>query len=744
VTIAEQETLTAIEKNGLIPGAQAAPGQPFKAAHSSYATYFHASLDAAEANVRQAGGDKVLGNYAVIVEARIPITPKSLIRLLPDEDVSPNRKDGVKALLETSAVAYIGGVPPSAIRIYRPSKKTYAAPAAFRPRNAAKWMREKEFYVTDLLDSQITESVRGVLVNGLKTGELNAVVADKIWTAFEPYLGDPNILRDGEPLSPARLEAIVRTNLTDAYNHGRMMEYTSDDMLPFLNAIRYSAILDERTTPVCSFLDGKLFDPIDPDLTDLLPPNHFNCFISPRTKVFTACGWRDIGRLKIGDEVLTHKGRFRPVTFVHHLQAPTKYSGAVTKIKLAPQFGPRTLLVCTPGHPVLTTGGWKLARSVTREDQLLVMAKKCVGCERLLPSVAGNGEGVKYCGVSCQMKYEYDTGLRDPFQITVAANLVTRRMVEQGVHPLQRVEVRKKGERARLRSAKFRYAITDGRRGDLNPMRIHPEIGRSNGLRLVARWRKNPELHPNRSMSNVSMPQRRLHELALKVFGQAELEHPVRTGGSVRYIDVALPQHRIALEYEGSHWHKDEEKDLTRIEQLSEQGWRVLRYRDRVPLSDELRQDVERILSNHRKEYLFMTCAVASVKQQALRRVVKLYNLSVKDDESYIVGCGVVVHNCRSIVVPVVVGEVVDEADFITPEDVGHAKELADAKFLAYNPDQPRNVTVFHPYIIEQRGSVWVLLTRDRSRVLGTHDTREEAEAQERAVEANKATKGGG
>jgi uncharacterized protein with gpF-like domain len=35
--------------------------------------------------------------------------------------------------------------------------------------------------------------------------------------------------------------------------------------------------LDERTTEVCAYLDGKLFSPTDPDLTDLLPPNHFNC-----------------------------------------------------------------------------------------------------------------------------------------------------------------------------------------------------------------------------------------------------------------------------------------------------------------------------------------------------------------------------------------------------------------------------------------------------------------------------------
>ena len=41
-------------------------------------------------------------------------------------------------------------------------------------------------------------------------------------------------------------------------------------------------------------------------------------------------------------------------------------------------------------------------------------------------------------------------------------------------------------------------------------------------------------------------------------------------------------------------------------------------------------------------------------------------------------------------------------------------------------------------YVIEKRGSKWVLLTRDRSRVLGRHKTRAAAEAQEQAIEVNK------
>ena len=41
-------------------------------------------------------------------------------------------------------------------------------------------------------------------------------------------------------------------------------------------------------------------------------------------------------------------------------------------------------------------------------------------------------------------------------------------------------------------------------------------------------------------------------------------------------------------------------------------------------------------------------------------------------------------------------------------------------------------------YVIEKRGSQWCLLTKDRSKTLGCHDSKEEALAQERAVEASK------
>jgi SPP1 gp7 family putative phage head morphogenesis protein len=76
-------------------------------------------------------------------------------------------------------------------------------------------------------------------------------------------------------IQPSRLETIVRTNLTDAYNQGRLVQ--GREAGDFLEAWQYSAIMDDRTTPVCRELDGKVFMADDPNVDTLRPPRHFNC-----------------------------------------------------------------------------------------------------------------------------------------------------------------------------------------------------------------------------------------------------------------------------------------------------------------------------------------------------------------------------------------------------------------------------------------------------------------------------------
>jgi protein-arginine kinase activator protein McsA len=52
-----------------------------------------------------------------------------------------------------------------------------------------------------------------------------------------------------------------------------------------------------------------------------------------------------------------------------------------------------------------------------------------------------------------------------------------------------------------------------------------------------------------------------------------------------RYIDIAYPEHKIAIEYDGWYWHKDDnnEKD----EDIFSSGWKLLRIKSRTSLPDK-------------------------------------------------------------------------------------------------------------------------------------------------------------
>ncbi len=158
----------------------------------------------------------------------------------------------------------------------RRMRKGEYAVSSFTPRSAVGWLAQAAFWITDLLSDDLLSEAQRILVNGLKTGKPASVMMAELFEAFVPYLGS----RVGEEVVTAhRLETIVRTNTTTAYNHGRLTEILGADVVRFVDGVRYSAILDERTTEVCRFLDGKVFrlPAAQEELELLLPPRHYNC-----------------------------------------------------------------------------------------------------------------------------------------------------------------------------------------------------------------------------------------------------------------------------------------------------------------------------------------------------------------------------------------------------------------------------------------------------------------------------------
>lgn len=160
-----------------------------------------------------------------------------------------------------------------------PNKKFQAdaTKAKFIPRAAIEFLKARAKSSSLILRDRLHREASNALAKSMENGETTQQMIGRLQGVFDPYVGKPDVLRDGAELKPWQIENIVRTNTTAAYNHGRIIESRRPDTERFLVGMRYSATLDSRTTEVCSFLDGKVFRPEDGSLDDLTPPNHYQC-----------------------------------------------------------------------------------------------------------------------------------------------------------------------------------------------------------------------------------------------------------------------------------------------------------------------------------------------------------------------------------------------------------------------------------------------------------------------------------
>lgn len=573
--------------------------------------------------------------------------------------------------------------------------------SAFKPDVAGDYFRNRALLIKGLVDDDLTKQAKYQLFEHLKGGRILNETMGNLREVFEPWVGDPRkIVPSGltglaeDILQNYRLENIIRTETTTALNQGRAA--VADAAGDFVIGFQHSSILDDRTTEVCQLADGIKFRKDDPRAVKLQPPLHFQCFPSGLVKLYTANGWRRIKDIRVGDQVLTHKGRFRPVTQLHNGR---KYKGDVIKFIVAqPKLNStggrkdhQLLVTVTPEHPVLTESGWIAAHELSPGMNAMVAAVPCRVCGKPVP--LGARRDPQFCSrlcnakagwatlkmrwadpkwrvkrskeISTDMQYQYLEGIRNGKKVTEAAHHRVRQLISEGKFShVYTEEFKAASSKGREASAKWRKAVTIDRMGKKNPIFKHPDLIPKWVARMKAHfeahpekrhnlgaWVKaHPERHPNRTMGlGASKPQKLLFKRAHKFYGAPELNFPIKVGGCVRYIDVALPLEKIALEYDGSYWHKDAAADQLRDQQLQQAGWTVLRYRDVVPTVAELKGAVDRVLMNHAQEYQFVKLPIVDVKRERISyRPKKLYNVAVAEDESYVVR-GIVFHNCRSI-----------------------------------------------------------------------------------------------
>jgi SPP1 gp7 family putative phage head morphogenesis protein len=104
---------------------------------------------------------------------------------------------------------------------------------------------------------------------------LRSIFAEETDEAVTEALDE--LWQDDEESAAAYLETVARTAMFESMNEARYAEFSSPEMSDFILALEYSSVLDDRTTEVCQYMDGRVYSSKSEVWNRLRPPNHYNC-----------------------------------------------------------------------------------------------------------------------------------------------------------------------------------------------------------------------------------------------------------------------------------------------------------------------------------------------------------------------------------------------------------------------------------------------------------------------------------
>lgn len=228
---------------------------------------------------------------------------------------------------------------------------------------------QKAFYIAGVEKEEILKQAKAALLASLKKGDSVDAAMFNLGNVFDEYIKTGELNDKGELTTAHRLETIVRTNYSEAFNRGIRDFVDDNDITDFVPYLEWSAILDDRVRETHAEMDGKIFREDDPDIEGI-PPAGFQCRCFPYdVHITTSKGKQWIRKIKVGDLVWTHKGRYRKVTKVHS----RIYKGDLIEIK----YGSYHKVSMTPEHPVyIWRKGWVEAKNVKYRDKIKTGKKR--------------------------------------------------------------------------------------------------------------------------------------------------------------------------------------------------------------------------------------------------------------------------------------------------------------------------------------------------------------------------------
>ena len=145
------------------------------------------------------------------------------------------------------------------------------------------YLKQKSYTLAGDISAATQKVIRNILLEGIKVSKspedtrraiYKALEADGMLTeeAVAEALGAGTVKN-----ASARIDTAIRTTSFEAINEARYSFFSDPALDGFVEALEYSAILDDRTTEICAQLNGETYGIDDAVWSTFRPPNHFNC-----------------------------------------------------------------------------------------------------------------------------------------------------------------------------------------------------------------------------------------------------------------------------------------------------------------------------------------------------------------------------------------------------------------------------------------------------------------------------------
>lgn len=148
---------------------------------------------------------------------------------------------------------------------------------------ATAYLKQKAYTLAGDISGATQKTIRNILMEGVKTSKKPSETRTAIYKALESdgliseeavqeALGTTTVKS-----TKARIDTAIRTTSFEAINEARYQFFSDPALDGFVEALEYSAILDDRTTEICNQLNGQTYAIDDEVWSTFRPPNHFNC-----------------------------------------------------------------------------------------------------------------------------------------------------------------------------------------------------------------------------------------------------------------------------------------------------------------------------------------------------------------------------------------------------------------------------------------------------------------------------------